>query len=500
MPTPLTTPPPKRNQNGRDNGSSANTSSSSTSPRKESDWLNDSDALDWEIPAPIKSESGRFALVDKKLPEDYTVQFRRPKSDDQRSTLPDSTRKPSKAKAMDVSIDHDIALRSELDAAMRNWVVKNKLPSKELLREGLLALNEGMELPLDEKALLLRTSLAYHAGIRTAIRRQDDAELAAIIICEAITDPTLDEPPAYLLQLFAKAPDNTDLKKALISELRSTTSGTDPRARMHAVSALWYLDQQSEQPELSSTNEYLPSSTKQVIGVIVAMAVTLVAVWYAYVLSSQPVVGVLPAGTYTLQLADGQEKVVTVSQRKYDVFEVTNRDYRLCMQRGHCTRPALTALEGIEDYFIDPKYDNYPVVYVSHAQAAAYCASRGKRLPSEDEWMLAVAAAPSTGVSIIYPWGNEAIPQRANTADAGIGYPVEVGSYRPSGDSTIGVADLIGNVAEWTSTLDSDGHEAVVKGGSFRDDMRSSDVSDRTLIPLDVVADWIGFRCVDVTN
>ena len=72
-------------------------------------------------------------------------------------------------------------------------------------------------------------------------------------------------------------------------------------------------------------------------------------------------------------------------------------------------------------------------VYVSHAEASAYCRWAGKGLPSEAQWQRAAEGATAQGVRTA--WNPR---------------PVSVGI---SGRSNLGVEDLFGNGWEWTSTL-----------------------------------------------
>lgn len=97
--------------------------------------------------------------------------------------------------------------------------------------------------------------------------------------------------------------------------------------------------------------------------------------------------------------------------------------------------------------------DNYPMTCVNWHQAVAFCASEGKRLPTEVEWLY---VASSGGTRPDYPWGKQwescddaiinynADSQPANFCE----FPVAVGSA--SGDRTVdGVADMGGSVFEW---------------------------------------------------
>jgi formylglycine-generating enzyme required for sulfatase activity len=108
-------------------------------------------------------------------------------------------------------------------------------------------------------------------------------------------------------------------------------------------------------------------------------------------------------------------------------------------------------------------------------EAAAFCASRGGRLPTEDEWI--VAAASAANPPRRYPWGDTgAVCRRAAwglasgpCARSGDG-PDTVGAHR-DGDSPLGLHDLAGNVAEWVAAEPAHPDIGVVKGGSWRSDL-----------------------------
>lgn len=107
-------------------------------------------------------------------------------------------------------------------------------------------------------------------------------------------------------------------------------------------------------------------------------------------------------------------------------------------------------------------------------EAAAFCAHRGGRLPSEDEWI--VAATATTGATASarrYPWGDTgAVCRRAawglsaGPCSVGAEGPDTVGAH-PDGDSALGLHDLAGNVAEWVSPSEAGGAPVVAKGGSW---------------------------------
>ena len=101
---------------------------------------------------------------------------------------------------------------------------------------------------------------------------------------------------------------------------------------------------------------------------------------------------------------------------------------------------------------------DHPVVQVAYPDAAAYARWAGRRLPTEAEWEYAARG----GVAAVYPWGDETAPGgrlMANTwqgrfpyrNDGALGWvgTSPVGTF-PANE--FGLADMIGNVWEWTTT------------------------------------------------
>jgi formylglycine-generating enzyme required for sulfatase activity len=196
---------------------------------------------------------------------------------------------------------------------------------------------------------------------------------------------------------------------------------------------------------------------------------------------------------------------------RLDRYEVTNRRYGECVKAGACTPPSLASSHLRKNYFGNPEFADYPVIFVSWKQANAFCQHAGGRLPTEAEWeKTAKGASPSLRV---YPWGNEpADCSKANFGGPGscIGDTDRVGR-RPAGASPFGALDMAGNVWEWTADWYDAGYYAkspasdpkgpeqgrlkVMRGGCWLSGTDSLRVSCRK---AELPQSWaynVGFRC-----
>ena len=164
--------------------------------------------------------------------------------------------------------------------------------------------------------------------------------------------------------------------------------------------------------------------------------------------------------------------------------------------------------------------DNHPVVLVSWDDAVAFCAwvkqasGRQAQLPTEAQWEKAARGTDGR----IYPWGNEAPNANLLNFAMNVTDTTTVGKYSPAGDSPYVVADMAGNVWEWTSSLwgndfskptfgypynPNDGREdqksrdlRVVRGGSWGYHRDGARCSCRYWDSPDSRNDNLGFRVV----
>jgi formylglycine-generating enzyme required for sulfatase activity len=191
----------------------------------------------------------------------------------------------------------------------------------------------------------------------------------------------------------------------------------------------------------------------------------------------------IPAGEF---LFGPNKQPMSLPAFYIDRTQVTNAEYKVFVDATRAEFPPHwrkgAPLPGVE---------NHPVTQVKYAEAEAYAAWAGKRLPTGPEWEKAARGVDGR----IYPWGDAFDRTRLNCGDGGPFQTVPVGQFSPQGDSPYGVADMSGNVYEWTN----DGNPVVtmgLRGGSWldgRDEARTFAVRKHTPQRRN---DFIGFRCV----
>jgi formylglycine-generating enzyme required for sulfatase activity len=135
-----------------------------------------------------------------------------------------------------------------------------------------------------------------------------------------------------------------------------------------------------------------------------------------------------------------------------DKFEVTNQSFQAFVEAGGYDTQELWSEAGwtwlskqdkskLPDNCIGSE-PRLPRVCVTWYEAEAYAHWRGGRLSTEAEWEYA-ARGPQ---SLMYPWGDDFDPAKANVVDSTAAVPV--GSF-PEGASWVGAHDMAGNAMEW---------------------------------------------------
>jgi len=237
----------------------------------------------------------------------------------------------------------------------------------------------------------------------------------------------------------------------------------------------------------------------------------------------------VPGGTFQMGSSEGDSDAgddefpqhpVTLDGFWIDQTEVTNAQYRQCVEARECEAP--TTCHWGEPTYGDASKDDHPAVCVDWNGAAAYCEWAGARLPTEAEWEYAARGEQG----FIYPWGNEFDCSRGNFDDEtevdsyvvpggegcdGYVRTAPVGSF-PTGKSWCNALDMAGNVWEWTAnwygdypsgaqtdpTGPADGDSKVLRGGGWRYNWRDVRAAFRDGYVPDGRTYYIGFRCAGV--
>jgi formylglycine-generating enzyme required for sulfatase activity len=237
----------------------------------------------------------------------------------------------------------------------------------------------------------------------------------------------------------------------------------------------------------------------------------------------------VPGGTFQMGsegVIPSERPVHAVDVMSFDLdrTEVTVQAYSECVSSGACGEPdkyegALAGAHMFCNWHHPEGRATHPINCVDWPEAAKYCAWRGKRLPTEEEWEYAARRGGRT-----YPWGNEAPSERLvnacgpdcmkDGASKGFGWSAlpwgndgwpesaPVGSF-PKGASIDGAQDLIGNVWEWTSSAFSEDYskpaatdDRVGRGGSWSNSNATSlRPTGRLRLRPTTRLNNLGFRC-----
>ncbi|MGA8099058.1 MAG: SUMF1/EgtB/PvdO family nonheme iron enzyme [Candidatus Cybelea sp.] len=145
---------------------------------------------------------------------------------------------------------------------------------------------------------------------------------------------------------------------------------------------------------------------------------------------------------------------VEVAAFEMDAYPITNGQWIRFVEAGGPI--PIFWRERDDGWFLRTVFEEIPLprswpVYVSHRDASAYAAWAGKRLASEAEYHRAAFGTPAGGERP-FPWGADPPAPRYGNFGFERFDPEPVDAH-PEGTSAWGVAELIGNGWEWTSTL-----------------------------------------------
>jgi sulfatase modifying factor 1 len=158
-----------------------------------------------------------------------------------------------------------------------------------------------------------------------------------------------------------------------------------------------------------------------------------------------------------------------------------------------------------------PAQDDEPAVHLTFDEAEKICQYQGKRLPRDEEWVLAAyveqRASPAqgflSGTSYKFPNGSSAKESHCLNGCSDLKGKAPDGSlWRGSGHVPVmktkpgvnGLYDMGGNVWEWVDS--GSDQEKVTRGGSWWYDANRQLAADLATKPRDTRVGYIGFRCV----
>jgi formylglycine-generating enzyme required for sulfatase activity len=156
----------------------------------------------------------------------------------------------------------------------------------------------------------------------------------------------------------------------------------------------------------------------------------------------------VPAGEFTMGdgASDAPIHKVYLDAFWIDQTEVTNKQYKACVDAKTCDPPFSAGSYTHPNYYGDPEFDDYPVIYVNWDKSSRYCEVwTGGDLPTEAQWEKAARGRDAR----TYPWGEGIDCDRANYYSC-VGDTLPVKNY-PSGTSPYGAYDMAGNVWEWVN-------------------------------------------------
>ncbi len=205
----------------------------------------------------------------------------------------------------------------------------------------------------------------------------------------------------------------------------------------------------------------------------------------------------IPAGRFIYQ----KNEDMSLTAFALDRYEVSNAQYALFLEylslsadRSFCHPQEPPNKDHTPLFWTDAALNksDLPVVGVDWFDAYAFAQYAGKRLPTETEWEKAARGLKG----FRFPWGDTNDPKR--WIHSGAGSPFQglapVASL-PSGKSSFGCYQMLGNVEEWTASwFDETDGTRVVRGGSWQS-TEDADLLLREARKAAARTKYTGFRC-----
>lgn len=409
------------------------------------------------------------------------------------------------APAVEVNTRRAMATRLAMDEALDRWWTDGTLPALALLRDGLLLLEAGQTLDEVHCSFLLRVALRRQRGMITALRYQLDPDRTAFLLKDALLDAKHPLPAKVLLELYREDERSEIWLDYLLHDLAYEVQVAQGVRRQLAARALAQLQNRIRvAPALVAAPGprllLLPLSYRWTLRWLLwALLILGLALGYVGLRRTVYAQSVhIPGSSYTISDPPtvGRLRTVALADFRIDLTEVTNGAYQRCIANEVCTPPSSLASATYPDYFTNGTYAAFPVVNVNWDQANIYCTWLGKRLPTREEWEVAASIAPLTQRHFLYPWGDRFAPNLVNGGTPANQDTRAVGTFHPAGDSSFGLRDMAGNVAEWTASPSAEQYDYfVVKGGAYRDSAELLRLDVQNDVARTTTAPWLGFRC-----